>query len=158
MSLKLHGVELSLQDMGNVLLVFLQGEPDAVQNMYYSLWNWSATSADFQEMSDTCGYIVIHGNNKPEVAHYKLSRALKMGALAEILNSENTKGTNPMLRAQKIADERLAAMDKVRWYKPIADLGDIYMMGDSIKAERETGNFDDDVLGASLDRSVEITN
>jgi hypothetical protein len=156
--LNIHNCKLSLQDMGNVLLVFIEGKKEDSERVYYSLYNWGATSAEYQEMSDTCGYVVVHGNNKPEVAHYKLSRALKMGALAEILNNENTKGTNPMLRAQKIADERVAAMDKVRWYKPVADLGDIYMMGDSIKAEKSTGNWNDDVLGASLDRSVEISN
>jgi hypothetical protein len=156
--LNIHNCKLSLQDMGNVLLVFIEGKKEDAERVYFSLYNWGATSAEYQEMSDTCGYVVVHGNNKPEIAHAKLNRAFRFAALAEILNSENTSGTNPMARAQKIADERLAAMDKVRWYKPVADLGDIYMMGDSIKAERETGNFDDDVLGASLDRSVEISN
>jgi len=156
--LNIHNCKLSLQDMGNVLLVFIEGKKEDAERVYFGLYNHMATSAEYQEMSDTCGYIVVHGNNKPEVAQAKLLRALKMGALAEILNTEPTKGTNPIFRAESIANERFAAMDRVRWYQPIADLGDIYMMGDSIKAEKETGNWNDDVLGTSLDRSVEISN
>ena len=156
--LNIHNCKLSLQDMGNVLLVFIEGKKEDAERVYFGLYNHGATSAEYQEMSDTCGYVVVHGNNKPEVAQAKLYQAFVSGALAEILNSENTKGTSPMNRARKVASERLSAMDRVRWYKPLPDLGDIYMMGDSIKAEKSTGNWNDDVLGASLDRSVEISN
>ena len=157
MSLILNNVTISLQDLSTVLAVFLQGRKEDVERRYYSFWNYSSTGGEMEVWDEEpfCALFWIHGNGDPEVAHAKLNRALVFGALAEILNSEQTKGSNPFDRAVKIAEQRLAAMDRVRWYIPVPELHDFYSMGDSVKAEKSTGNWDQDELVNVLGRNSE---
>jgi hypothetical protein len=155
MSLKLHGVTVSIQDMNTVLGLFLQGEKEKIEQVYWSFYNHMATDGEIEEWSDTCALFWVHGNGDPIVAHAKLNRALVFMALGEILNSEQTKGTNPFNRAMEIAEQRLAAMDRVRWYIPVPELADFYAMGDSVKAEKSTGNWDQDELVGVLGRNSE---
>lgn len=133
--------------MITVLGIFLQGPKEDIERMFYSFWNHGATSGELEEWSDTCALFWIHGNGSGLIAHERLFWTMADMALFEILNKEQTKGTNPMLRAEKIAEQRLAEMDKVRWYVPVAKLTDVYTMGTSVRAEKPNGDFSDVLVG-----------
>ena len=137
--LKLNNVEIFQQDCGNVIGIFLQGKKEDVEQRHWSFWNRGATEGELDFWNDdadnACALFWIHGSGKEGVAQEKLFWSMADGALAEILNSgENTKKTNPMPRAQKIAEERIALMERVNWYKPIKVDIEFYSMG-VVKAE-----------------------
>ena len=149
--LKLHNVTISVQDLNTVLGVFLQGAKEDVERVYYSFWNHGATSGELEWWNEDeqkgCALFWVHGNGDADMAHDRLFWAMADAALFEILNSEHTKGTNPMPRAMEIAEQRLAQMDRVRWYVPTATDVEIFMMGNSVKAEKPVGDFTDVLAG-----------
>lgn len=149
--LKLHNTIISVQDLNTVLGIFLQGAKEDIERVYYSFWNHGATSGELEWWNDNeqkgCALFWVHGNGNAGAAHDRLFWAMADAALFEILNSENTKGTNPMPRAMEIAEGRLAQMDRVRWYVPTATDVEIFTMGDSVRAEKPVGDFTDVLAG-----------
>lgn len=140
--------------MSTVMGIFVQGEQGDIERVYYSFWNHMACSGDIEYWSDTCALFWIHGSGSAAKAHSKLAYAMNNMALAELQNTENiAKGSRPMLRkrAAEIAQSRLDSMDKVTWYAPPAADLSLYHMGDSVKAEKSTGDLSD-VLVSCLER------
>lgn len=156
--LNLNNVKILVQNCGTILGVFLQGEnKEAIEARYNSFWNHQATGGEPEWWCDNTLLFWIHSSGKYN-ANEKLERAMTFAALAEILNTENTKKTNPMDRARRIARERISQIEMVNWVKTCAVDVDLYEFGDSVSAETSTGNFDDDVLGQGLKRDIESDN
>lgn len=155
--LALNKVSVLLQDFGSVLGVFLVGaDKTAIEQRYYSFYNHEATGGDLEWWSDTCALFWIY-SHKDYSAEDKLMWALAQGALAEMLNApESTKGHNVWPRACEIAQERYTSIEKVTWFKTGVSL-EMYDVGNSVSAEKGTGNFDDDVLGSVVMRNGETT-
>ena len=148
--LVLHGVTISIQNLGTILGVFLQGTVQKIQERYYSFWNFGATSGELEYWSDNCGLLWLHSSGGV-TANRKLFIAMQRGALAEILNKGHTKKTNPYKLSCKIAETRIAQMDYITWYQA-TKIEEQFDIGDSVGAEASTGNFNDDVIGKTLDR------
>jgi hypothetical protein len=147
-SLNLNGVTISLQNFGTRLAVFLQGEKRAIEQRYFALWNHGATNGELEWWCDNCAFIWIF-EDIHDTAEDKLWRAMVWSAWNEIQNREETKGRNPMPEAIEIADKRISEMQWVNWYQQSA-VWDMYDLGTSVKAEKETGNFNDDILGRTV--------
>jgi hypothetical protein len=155
----LNDVTISIQNFGTRLAVFLQGEREAVEQRYFSLWNHQATGGELEWWSDNCAFIWIWDSpatkKKPAITAYeKLGEAMSRGALAELLNHSNKKlkGQNGMEMAREITFQRLEQIAWVHWIKQEAWL-DLHDFGTSVSAEKGTGNFDDDVVGKGLERT-----
>jgi len=143
--LKLNGVEIYLQNGGTVLGVFLKG-PDkkAIEEQYFSFYNHEATGGELEWWSDTCALFWIYSSAHIS-AEDKLVNALQKGVWAKLMNA-GSKGRNPWPESCIIAEQQFAAMERVTWFKPEV-VWDMYDIGDSVTAEKGTGNFNDDVLG-----------
>lgn len=141
--LKLNSVTIQAQDFGTVIAVFLTGENKRdIQERYFSFWNFGATNGDLDWWSETCAMFWIPSDNRKVTAEGKFKKYLWKSALAEIIQSRDTKGSNPSPDAIKVAQERWASIDWVRWYSPKRYWA-IHTEGIEIKAEKETGNFED---------------
>ena len=144
--LVLLNVQIQAQNFGSIIGIFLVSDDvTAINERYYSFFNHAATSGELEWWSTTCAMFWISSISKGS-AEYKLKRALVSAALSEILNTENTKETNPWPRANLIAEERYAAIEWVNWFQAGVLNLDIYSVADKVIAETPTGNFNDDVL------------
>ena len=154
--LTLNGVAIYLQNFGTVTAVFLTAsDKEAIEQRFNSFWNHQATGGEYEWWSDTTLLFWVWGNER-RTADAKMLKAMEHGALAEILNKSgsSTKGSNPMINARQIAKERFKLIGWVNWLQvnPARELN-IYDMGDSVKAEKETGDFSD-VLGSIVEGSA----
>ena len=141
--LNLNGVTIQAQDFGTVIAVFLTGQNQRdIQERFYSFWNFGITNGELEFWSDTCAMFWIPSDSRRVTAEDKFKKYLWKSALSEILQSQNTKGHNPLPDAIKLAQDRWASMDWVRWYSP-KKYWAIHTQGVEIKAEKETGNFED---------------
>lgn len=146
--LKLNEVTISVQSFGSCWAVFLQGKQEDIEARFNSFWNWKGISGNKCELDwwyDNCATFFTY----PE----KFTYAMQMAALQEILNTENTKGSNPLERARLIAKQRIDSIEMVNWIKYAAS-PEIFEMGSSVSAEKGTGNFDDDVLSKGAEITV----
>lgn len=147
----LDNVTISLQDLGSVIAVFLQGSKEDIEARYNSLWNHQATGGELESWTENFGYILIWGNAK-QTALEKLAQALTFAELSRMLNEGGTKGSNPIDKAYETALAQIDKMEWVRWIYTSARDVEIYGFGDSVAAEKGTGNFDDDVIAEGLKR------
>lgn len=149
--LTLQNVQINVQDFGSSFGVFLVAQDkEAINQRFYSFWNHQATNGELEWWSDTTAFFWIAGT-KNQTPEEKLLIYLARAGLSEILNTEQTKGTNPWPRACEKALERYEQINRVQWLQTSTSLS-LYDFADSVVAEKETGNFDDDVLAPSLER------
>ncbi len=147
--LTVDGVTISAQDVGTRILVFLQASSmDAIKERFYSFWNHGATGGELEWWSDTCAAFWVWGS-KTETPLRRLESAMVMATEAKHLNQGEDKGFGRCLTEVR---RMLAQMKWVHWYQNL-DVFTPYSMGDSIVAERGTGNFNDDVLGVTIEKS-----
>src|SRR6185369_16490818 len=151
--LTLNGVIISAQDFGTRIAIFLQGEKKDIEFRHYAFYNHEACKGELEWWSDNCALFWIASDHRG-LAEAKLFQSLTNCALFEILNTENTKGTNPINRAKAVAKSQIEQMTWVNWYKERGSVWEIYAMGSSVRAEKETGNFDDDVVAKGLERNA----
>ena len=145
--LTLNNVHIHLQNFGTILGIFLTGtSKQDIEQRYYSFYNHEATGGELEWWSETCALFWIY-TSKQGTAEEKLKLALVRGAFAEILQTRNTKGSNPWPEACLIAEERYQKIDHVTWFQTTR-VWDMFDMGTAVHAEKGTGNFDDDVLGS----------
>ncbi len=149
----LNGVTISAQNLGSRIGVFLTGHKQDIEWRFFAFWNYGATCGELEWWSETCALFWLW-DDKNKTASEKIIHIFTQCALSEILSRENTKGTNPMERAEAIAIVQFETMHWVNWYKQpgVFGLGNAFSLGSSIKAERDTGNFNDDVVGKTLER------
>lgn len=110
--LNINKVTISVQSFGSCWAVFLQGAKEDIEARFNSFWNWKGISGNKGELDwwyDNCAFFYTYPDN--------FKYAMEMAALQEILNAEQTKGSNPIERARQIAAHRMESMDKVRWIK-----------------------------------------
>jgi len=150
--LVLNGVTINAQDFGTSILIYLTGEKEAIEHRYYAFYNHGGTnSKELEWNSDTnAQFYLVNGFGK--TALEKLQHVLIHCALAQILNTRHTKGQNPMIEAAAIGLQNLNRIQWVTWYRATRHLN-IHDFGDSVSAERGTGNFDDDVIAKGLERT-----
>jgi hypothetical protein len=149
--LVLNNVTVNLQNFGTILGIFLVGKSkESIEERYFSFWNHGATGGDLEWWCDTCALFWIY-TSKNQTAEDKLLTALANGALAELIN-KGSKGHDPWPEACEIAMDRYEQMDHVTWFKT-EKVWEMYDVGDSVTAEKGTGNFDDDVLGKAVTRT-----
>jgi len=153
--LKLNNVVISVQDIGSVLGVFLQGKKEDIERRFFSFWNHEATSAELEYWCDECAMFFV-GPDQREAAERKLLKAFCRGVYAELTNAKHPEGFATWRKAVDVGWERFDAAERVRWYMPVTGY-DIYNMG-VVAAEKGTGNFDDDVLGETIRKSNTHTN
>jgi len=147
--LVLNGVTICCQNLGTILAIFLQGKQEDIERRYYAFWNYGATNGELEYWCDSCGLLWLY-SDKHLTAVDKLYKAFVHGALMEILNKGHTKGRDPLSEAWDLAEYRISQIEMVNWY--CADYSvELYGMGESITAEKGTGNFDDEVLGATVE-------
>lgn len=177
--LVLNNVTISVQNFGSRLAIFLQGEKEAIEQRYYAFWNYGGTSGELEWWSDVCAIIwlwddeplivpertspkwtpqlvqdINRKNRQRRTSMQKLLHVMTESALAEILNADGAaKGSNPIHLARDIAQLRVNEMEWVNWYQPKVSI-DLYGMGTSVRAEKDTGNFDDDVVAKGLERNA----
>lgn len=137
--LNIDKVKIEVQSFGTVWAVFLSGAKEDIELRFNSFWNWKGicgNSAELEWWHDGMASFWSYPKN--------FAYAMEMAALAEILNSENTKGTNPLPRAVEIAEQRMGLIEKVTVIKNNDKIAqDVFGMGTSISAERSSGNFND---------------
>ena len=155
-TLELHGVKLRVQNLGTILGIFLQGKPENVTAMYNSFYNHGATSGEPEAWSDSCLLFWIHSAGR-KTAEEKLLHSMTQAALFETLNHGAPKGSNPWNQCREIAQNRIAQMQNVTWWKAIKTQ-DQWDMGNSVKAEKATGDisdvFEQSLNGRNLDPVV----
>jgi hypothetical protein len=145
-----------VQNLGTILGIFLTGKNrKAIEERYYSFWNHEATGGEPEWWSKTCLLFWINSAGKKD-CNEKLWQAMVASALAELCNS-NPKGKDQLPEAVRIAEERIASMENVTWFKTATTRAvndPYYTLGTSVSAEKGTGNFDDDVLANGLTRGA----
>lgn len=148
-SLSLHGVTISAQNFGTRILVFLQGPKEAIEQRYYSFWNYGATGGELEWWCDNCAAFWVVGDEvtPPE---RRFEGAMAAAAQAELANKGQEIGLG---KALSIARARLSEMQWVDWHKA-TDVWDAYTMGTSVTAEKGTGNFDDDCVTHAFERGA----
>ena len=150
--LTLNNVKISLQNFGTIYGIFLNGtSKEAIEQRYYSFYNHEATGGDLEWWSETCGLFWIY-TSKAGTADDKLRLALARAAFAKIMQHNRPAGIDPWPLACELAEKWYNAIDHVTWFKS-ESVWDMFDMGDSVTAEKGTGNFDDDVLGAVVSRA-----
>ena len=152
--LALNNVRVHLQNFGTILGIFLVGKSkEDIQRRYFSFYNHEATGGDLEwwcDNDDNKVALFWIYSSKARSADEKLRLALVRAAHQELLK-RHTKGTNPWPKACDIAQARYESIERVTWFKS-ESVWDMFDMGDSVTAEKGTGNFDDDVLGAVVTR------
>lgn len=149
-TLILFKVTIHVQDLGTRYAVFLQGEKEDIRRCYYAFYNHEATGGELEWESDIFGVLWVFGDAK-ETAQNKFKRAMAKIALSEILWRKHTKGKDPWPDALQMAEDRIKQINFVHWYAA-PNIWDFYDIGKTVSAEKPTGNFDDDVLGGTLER------
>jgi hypothetical protein len=141
--LTLNNVKIFAQIRGQSWDIFLQGDPADVEARFNSFWNHGASGSKMERWTDSLWSF----NAFPK----KILKAMEKAALFEILNTRNTKGTNPLPEARRIAKERFDSIDIVSRIRLKANVGNFYIEGSPGKSDSETtGNFDDDVITGML--------
>jgi len=150
--LVLNDITINLQNFGTILGIFLVGKSkEGIEQRYFSFWNHEATGGELEWWSETCALFWVY-TSKDRTAEDKLLFALAKAAMAELINKGDTKGRDPWPEACDLAIDRFERIDHVTWFKT-EKVWDMFDMGDSVAAEKGTGNFDDDVLGRVVTRT-----
>lgn len=149
-------VQVFLQNFGSVFGVFLMSQDKtAIEQRFYSFWNQKITGGELEWWSDSCALFWVYSSHG-QTAEDKILWGLKQAALRELLppaNSDHKKGRDCWPQACETAIERFRSIERVNWYKTNATEVKLYDYTNSrIKAERDSGNFDD-VLAAVLTRN-----
>lgn len=147
----LNGVTISLQNFGTRLAIFLQGEKEAIEQRYYSFWNHATATGELEWWSDNCAFLWIW-DRRGETCMEQLERGLTFAVNAELQNEGRHPKQDSLGYALKIARQRIASMEWVNWIQWTAYLN-LHGFADSVGAEKGTGNFDDDVIAPSLERT-----
>lgn len=164
--LRLLDVTINVQNFGTILGVFLSGDDVVnVQRRYYSFYNHGATRGELEWWSPLTALFWVN-SSKRRSAEYKFRNALTNAALFEILNQRDTEESKPVVsrpikynpwpEACRIATERYDAIEWVTWFVTGAQNLDIYSVGETVSAERGTGNFNDDVLTATITSGQQV--
>jgi hypothetical protein len=152
--LNLQNVTISIQSFGTVLGVFLTGKDrTAIEQRFFSFWNHGATKGEMEWWSDTCAFFWVT-ESKNQTAEEKFKLSLIRAALYEILPPTSRrayKHVNAWVDACEIGLKRFELIDRVNWLV-FSNTIELFSLADSISAEKETGNFDDDVLGSVVSR------
>lgn len=149
--LTLSNVSVFTQRYGSIVAVFLVGpDKEAIEQRFWSFYNYQATNGSLDWWSDACAMFWIDSTQK-RTPQQKLDYALTRAAFVELLQTGATKGMNPWPKACEIGRQRSAAIENVTWISRTVAY-QLYDVGDSVRAEKGTGNFNDDVLGSVLGR------
>lgn len=150
--LTLNDVEIRLQNFGTRYAIFLSStNKTAIEERYYAFWNQNTTGGELEWWSDNVAMFWIW-STKNTTCDDKLRWALAQIALKTILRDRHTKGSNPWPDACDMAAEWYDSIDHVTWLSFNVTI-DLYGMGDSVSAEKNTGNFNDDVVAQTLTRN-----
>ena len=136
--LKLNAVTISAQSHGTSWTVFLRGKQEDVEARFNSYWNHGASSGELENWTDDLWSFSAYPA--------RVLKAMERAALFEILNTRNTKGTNPLPEARKIAKERFDAIEMVTYIRSGRDLGNLYSEGSPYagkKGSEDAGDFSD---------------
>jgi hypothetical protein len=152
-TLTLNGVKIFIQNATTRLFVFLKGTEQAITERYFSFWNHEATSGDLIWLGPEFAYFLVYDKTADKALN-KIAWAVIDGAQAELMNS-NRKPLNPQVEAIRIAKERLESIAWVAGWlsQSVVDVT-LWNFGDSVAAEKGTGNFDDDVIASGLQRNA----
>lgn len=144
--LNLGNVTINCQNFGTIIGVFLLGEKEIdIERRYLSFLHWKATGGDLEWWTNQCALFWVYSTVQ-DTAENKILKALTNAALFEIINAQKTKGTNPWPAACALAAERYSQIEWVNWLTLGVRNLDIHGLGHTVHAEKDTGNFDDDVL------------
>lgn len=163
--LTLNGVIVHLQNFGSILCIHLVGTSKAaIEERYFSFYNHETTGGELEWENEVHepyhAFFWVYGGKMP--AEEKLQLGLTRSALFEMLppNSHySTKGRDIWPEACRVGAERMQQIDHVMWFHMHTAV-EAYSLGDTVTAEKNTGNFDDDVLGQVVSHgigSLEIT-
>ncbi len=153
--LTLNNVNIHQQNFSTRFGIFLTGkDKEAIQQIYYSFWNHEATGGELEWWCDNTALFWIADSIKSSCDE-KFRMALAKMALAILRNQGDIKGRDPWPDACDLAMSWYETVERVTWleFNVENDFGMGYSMGDSVAAEKTTGNFDDDVLAKTVTRS-----
>lgn len=164
--LTLKNVTVHLQDLGSIMCVHLTGRTkDAIEEQYFSFWNHEVTGGELEWENEIVSpyhaFFWVYENTRM-TAEDKLLLGLARAALFEMLHPnshKHTKGKQLWPLACDIAIERFESIERVNWLdiRTEVDFGAGFSLGTSVKAEKGTGNFDDEVLANVLTRGGSAT-
>jgi len=161
--LTLNNVRIFVQEAGVSMCVYLVGtSKEDIEARYLSFWQHQTTNGELMWKNDFkapyFAYFWVYGDDIDFTASDKIKLGLARGALFEMLPpnaTTSTKGHNPWPDACAKAEERYNQIPHVHWLTfrmTEVDFGAGYSLGDAVKAEKDTGNFDDDVLSRVVTR------
>jgi hypothetical protein len=164
--LTLNNVTINLQNFGSILCIHLTGpDKDGIEARYFSFYNHETVGGELEWENDIVSpfhaFFWVYSNTVM-TAMDKLILGLARGALFEMLppnSHKHTKGTDLWPLACGIAFKRYEQIESVTWLdiRTEVDFGAGYSMGDSVTAEKGSGNFDDEVLARVVTRGGNAT-
>lgn len=150
--LTLNNVNIHIQNFGTRYGIFLVSkDKKAIEERYYSFFNHGGTSGELEWWADNTALLWIFGTTKITVDD-KFRWTLAQMALFTILNKGHTKGRDAWIEACDLAYDWYDKIEYVNWLSFDVHV-DLYGLGDSVHAEKDTGNFNCDVISKTLTRN-----
>lgn len=161
--LQLNQVTLEIQPLGTACIIFMVGKKEDIERQFWSFQKNMATNKDEPEWWTD------------NVACFSTTMDAAIGAFQraawwELLNNENflnkarknrlkgNKKNRPKLDPYSVAVQvgwnRFHRMSVVNWKKFDGASSMVYNYGSSVKAEKDTGNFNDDVLTRNVNNDL----
>lgn len=138
--------KMTYQDFGNNWIVFINGDNKTeIEQQYYSLWNWKATSGELDWLSDDCAKI---WTTRAKMVRYFRNICLNELIDTRVIEFKGKKG-GAFPEAKEMAKERVNKLEKTNSRMAFGGFIEPYVCG-KISAEKPDLDLKDYFINKSF--------